>query len=77
MGGGGHQVIVPPQPQFQCNLKKNHLEERLLEQAQARASYTPLFGGPWKNPKACTPHARRVRCSLLVLVLVLGARALC
>ena len=23
----------------------NHLEERLLDQAQARASYTPLFGG--------------------------------
>ena len=24
---------------------KNHLEERLLDQAQARASYTPLFWG--------------------------------
>ena len=24
---------------------KNHLEERLLDQAQGRASYTPLFGG--------------------------------
>ena len=24
---------------------KNHLEERLLDQAQARAAYTPLFGG--------------------------------
>ena len=24
---------------------KNHLEERLLDQAQARASYYPLFGG--------------------------------
>ena len=24
---------------------KNHLKERLLDQAQARASYTPLFGG--------------------------------
>ena len=23
----------------------NHLEERLLDHAQARASYTPLFGG--------------------------------
>ena len=23
----------------------NHLEERLLDQAQARASYTPIFGG--------------------------------
>ena len=23
----------------------NHLEERLLAQARARASYTPLFGG--------------------------------
>ena len=26
-------------------LYKNHLEERLLDQAQARASYTPLFWG--------------------------------
>ena len=26
-------------------LGKNHLEERLLDQAQARASYTPLFWG--------------------------------
>ena len=26
-------------------LQKNHLEERLLDQAQARASYTPLFWG--------------------------------
>ena len=25
--------------------KRNHLEERLLDQAQARASYTPLLGG--------------------------------
>ena len=24
---------------------QNHLEERLLDQAQARASYTPLFWG--------------------------------
>ena len=24
---------------------QNHLEERLLDQAQAQASYTPLFGG--------------------------------
>ena len=24
---------------------QNHLEERLLDQAQARASYTPFFGG--------------------------------
>ena len=27
------------------NLVPNHLEERLLDQAQARASYTPLFWG--------------------------------
>ena len=26
-------------------LPQNHLEERLLDQAQARASYTPLFWG--------------------------------
>ena len=25
-------------------MQKNHLEERLLDQAQARASYTPFFG---------------------------------
>ena len=30
--------------QFQA-ISMNHLEERLLDQAQARASYTPLFGG--------------------------------
>ena len=28
---------------FKCG--RNHLEERLLDQAQARASYTPLFWG--------------------------------
>ena len=28
-----------------CLQPENHLEERLLDQAQARASYTPLFGG--------------------------------
>ena len=32
--------------QFQLqHLRENHLEERLLDQAQARASYTPLFWG--------------------------------
>ena len=36
--GGGHCHL--PQ-QFNAN----HLEERLLDQAQARASYTPLFWG--------------------------------
>ena len=33
---------------WSCRLwgkKRNHLEERLLDQAQARASYTPLFWG--------------------------------
>ena len=33
-GGGGGLNCAP-----------NHLEERLLDQAQVRASYTPLFGG--------------------------------
>ena len=28
-----------------CWTVNNHLEERLLDQAQARASYTPLFWG--------------------------------
>ena len=51
LGGGGGapkgsraqpaNAVFPPQ-----QLKNgNHLEERLLDQAQARASYTPLFWG--------------------------------
>ena len=35
-------VSAPPRSVF---IYKNHLEERLLDQAQARASYTPLFWG--------------------------------
>ena len=35
--GGGCQLVVM--------LTSNHLEERLLDQAPARASYTLLFGG--------------------------------
>ena len=30
---------------FASHFASNHLEERLLDQAQARASYSPLFGG--------------------------------
>ena len=37
MGGGANPIYV-------VNYV-NHLEERLLDQAQARASYTPLFWG--------------------------------
>ena len=29
----------------EASLTENHLEERLLDQAQARAAYTPLFWG--------------------------------
>ena len=32
---------------------KNHLEERLLDQAQARASYTPLFWGRSRSIPQC------------------------
>ena len=38
-GGGGSRWVL------RGVAKSNHLEERLLDQAQARASYTPLFGG--------------------------------
>ena len=37
-----HQSAGPSAPKA---LKANHLEERLLDQAQTRASYTPLFWG--------------------------------
>ena len=32
---------------------KNHLEERLLDQAQARALYTPLFWGRSRSTPQC------------------------
>ena len=37
---------VPPTHEPPPRTPRNHLEERLLDQAQARALYTPLFGGP-------------------------------
>ena len=46
--GMSHGVDPPPQ----CDLsgkQRNHLEERLFDQAQARASYTPPFGGCSRN----------------------------
>ena len=36
-----HGMLVPS---HLCIGPSHHLEERLLDQAQARASYTPLFG---------------------------------
>ena len=57
LGGGGltaptHPPSDPPPlfsdwAKFSPGLRpiKNHLEERLLDQAQARAAYTPLFWG--------------------------------
>ena len=42
------RCIHPVWQSYRGNFKKikaNHLEERLLDQAQARASYTPLFWG--------------------------------
>ena len=38
--GKGEAAHTPAQ-----RARKNHLEERLLDQAQVRASYTPPFGG--------------------------------
>ena len=38
-GSKGHKLNSSMQ------ISENHLEERLLDQAQARALYTPLFGG--------------------------------
>ena len=46
-------VVDPPgSPQLQAHFwrgagwgRQNHLEERLLDQAQVWAPYTPLFGG--------------------------------
>ena len=35
--------VLRPAPEL--DVSRNHLEERLLDQAQARASYTPLFWG--------------------------------
>ena len=38
--------VPPPPPGFSPDQNEsNHLEERLLDQAQARASYTPPFLG--------------------------------
>ena len=57
MGGGGYegkkQVCVPKvglsfvalYSKFHFFSGGNHLEERLLDQAQARMPYPPLFGG--------------------------------
>ena len=45
---------------------KNHLEERLLDQAQARASYTPPFGGHSRSiPQGMTCDAQPLVKSLL------------
>ena len=49
-GGGGAPKLSKVQPAYAVFLPQqlkngNHLEERLLDQAQARASYTPLFWG--------------------------------
>ena len=38
--GYPYQQLIGPVPRTE-----NHLEERLLDQAQARAAYTPLFWG--------------------------------
>ena len=41
-------MVDPPPPFYGGGggwNRQNHLEERLLDQAQARASKTPLFGG--------------------------------
>ena len=46
--GGGVRPPWTPPPQTKVTIggkERNHLEERLLDQAQARASYTPLFWG--------------------------------
>ena len=45
--GPWHSHDSAPQmgPYFGLAEAKNHPEERLLDQAQARVSYTPLFGG--------------------------------
>ena len=47
-GGGGSEAKKVCVPKIGLNFPAhliNHLKERLLDQAQARASYTPLFGG--------------------------------
>ena len=45
-GGGANQSD-------HCGKKRNHLEERLFDQAQVRASYTPLFGGRSRSIPQC------------------------
>ena len=37
--------LLVPLLSHKWTLRQNHLEERLLDQAQARASYTPLYWG--------------------------------
>ena len=38
-------MLSPQQLVEACRSEANHLKERLLDQAQARASYTPFLGG--------------------------------
>ena len=54
-GGGDPSPKTPsPPPQSDHSGKKrNHLEERLLDQVQARASYTPLFWGRSRSIPQC------------------------
>ena len=42
---GNQPQVVHRQPTPSTAARPQHLEERLLDQAQARASYTPLFWG--------------------------------
>ena len=57
---GSFQASAPPAPPvivqtFSPGLRPitNHLEERLLDQAQARASFTPLFGARSRSMPQC------------------------
>ena len=58
---GGTPPSGPPPPPKKIGLNlllglwpiQNHLEERLLDQAQARASYTPLFWGRSRSIPQC------------------------
>ena len=50
--GGGYWGGLTPPPPFLSDWA-NHLEERLLDQAQARASYTPLFWGRSRSIPQC------------------------
>ena len=42
------KILIKRGIQCPLNPKRNHLEERLLDQAQARASYTPPFLGGFR-----------------------------